>query len=266
MNEPRTRPTVREYMTTSVDVVGATETVQDVTQKITQMADHDGFPVCEDGRLVGLVRARDLLGEPEDTQINDIMGESPPVASPEMDTKTAARVMLREGTSDLPVVEDDELVGIITHADALRSVIERSTPTKLDKLTSMLENVHDVELSHTRRSVPIAVLIPTQNRVFADELQGRQYELDRGLAEPLIVINNAGTLVLADGHHRAVAAHQSGREELDAYVIELNESIELGMQETARRQGLHTLDDVAIDEHGEHPLIEQISRVRSDPE
>jgi len=48
----------------------------------------------------------------------------------------------------------------------------------------------------------IVDLVPTQSKIFADELEGRKYELEKGLAEPLIVIQKRNKILLVDGHHR----------------------------------------------------------------
>jgi len=164
------------------------------------------------------------------------------VAHPDMKVTDAARVILRSGIQRLPVVDDaDNLVGIISNTDVVRSQIERATPSKVGKLMRTLEQIHGVELREERREVQLTDLTPTQARVYADELEGRKYELERGLAEPLVVIDNGGTLHLADGHHRVMAAHEAGIEEMDAYVIVPDHPVDLGMAKTAKRRDSTTL-------------------------
>jgi ParB-like chromosome segregation protein Spo0J len=80
----------------------------------------------------------------------------------------------------------------------------------------------------------------------------------------LVVIDNRGEkLLLADGHHRVKAAAQSGIEEMDAYVIVVDERVELGMAETARNEGLSTIDDIAVVDYAHHPLIESVERLQN---
>ena len=260
----REKAHVSDYMTEGVDVVSADATVATVISRLDSLGEHDGFPVCQNGQLAGLITARQLLLSNEDDAIREIMETDTPVASPSMRIKNAARVMLREGTSDLPVVnEQDELVGIITHTDVLRSQIERTTPSKVGNLITMLGRVHNIEPTAERTTVPIAALIPTQGTIFADELQGRRYELENGLAEPLVVVQSEGELLLADGHHRAVAASDIGLNALDAYVIDVGEAT-VGMRETARKQRLQTVDDIRVDETESHAFTETIGRLRSE--
>jgi len=159
------------------------------------------------------------------------------VAHPDMKVTDAARVILRSGIQRLPVVDDaDNLVGIISNTDVVRSQIERATPSKVGKLMRTLEQIHGVKLREERREVRLTDLTHTQARVYADELEGRKYELKRGLAEPLVVIDNGGTLHLADGHHRVMAAHEAGIEEMDAYVIITDPRSNLGWPKPPRRR------------------------------
>jgi len=69
------------------------------------------------------------------------------------------------------------------------------------------------------------------------------------------VIRRPGRLILVDGHHRAIAARKLGIRSLDAYVIEVNENIELGMERTARAMNLRTLDDIQVLDYARHPLV-----------
>lgn len=65
-----------------------------------------------------------------------------------------------------------------------------------------------------------------------------------------------------DGHHRAVAAMKLGIDKLDAYIIEVNGDVELGIEKMARKKGLNSLRDVEIIEDVPHPLVEITFRNR----
>jgi len=144
----------------------------------------------------------------------------------------------------------------------IRSHIERATPGKVDKLLRTLENIHGIEARQERRDVSLAKLTPTQSRVYADELEGRRYELQRGLAEPLVVIDNDGEFLLADGHHRVKAAHSLGVDEMDAYVIVISERVDLGMAETAEKEDLNAIGDIEEVDYAHHPLVETTKRLQ----
>ena len=217
------KPTVRDYMTQEVATVAPEDTGRDVAERIAQSENHSGYPVCDGRHVEGFVSARDLLLVDEDEPIFKIMSTDLLVAHPDMKLDDAARVILRSGIRRLPVVDDaGNLVGIISNSDVIRSQIERATPDKVDKLVKTLENIHDIEATESRRDIDLSTLTPTQGKVYADELEGRRYELQRGLAEPLVVIDTPSEVLLADGHHRVKAASQLGIDEMDAYVIEIS--------------------------------------------
>ena len=256
-------PRVREYMTRDVVTVSPDDSAGEVSERIAESEEHSGFPVTDRRRVEGFVSARDLLLADDADPLFKVMTDDLIVAHPAMKVTDAARVILRSGIQKLPVVDDaGNLVGIISNADVIRSQIERATPEKVGKLRRTLESIHDVELREERREVPLHDLTPTQGRVYADELEGRRYELERGLAEPLVVIDNDGKLLLADGHHRVLAADRLDIDEMDAYVIVVDEEVELGMERTARNEGLETLEDVEVVDYARHPLVETTERLQ----
>jgi IMP dehydrogenase len=257
------KPRVKDYMTRDVATVSPDDTVGDVAERIAGSDDHSGFPVCDGRRVQGFISARDLLLADDRDLIFKVMTDDIIVAHPDMRITDAARVILRSGIQRLPVVDDaGNLVGIISNADVVRSQIERATPEKVGKLLRTLESIHGVEAVEERRMVELSKLVPTRTRVYTDELEGRSYELQNGLAEPLVVIDNAGELLLADGHHRVKAAARLGIEEMDAYVIHLDQRVELGMAETARKSDLESIDDIEEVDYGHHPLVETTKRLQ----
>ena len=257
------RVRVKEYMTRDVATVSPDETIQDVAERITALSDHNGFPVSTNGRVEGFVSARDLLLQDPNAPVDSVMSRDLIVAHPDMRLTDAARVILRSGIRKLPVVDDKgRLVGIISHTDLIRSQIERATPEKVGKLRRTLEQIHELELREERREVPLGQLTPTQGKVYADELEGRIYELEKGLAEPLVVIDLQDRLLLADGHHRALAADRVDIETMDAYVIVIEADVELGLERTAAAEGLTTIEDIEIVDYARHPLVESIERLQ----
>ena len=259
----RDKPQVKDYMTRDVETVSLDDTVGDVAGRIADSDAHSGFPVCDGRRVEGFISARDLLSADDDALVFAVMTEDIIVAHPDMKITDAARVILRSGIQRLPVVNDaGNLAGIISNADVIRSQIERATPEKVGKLKRTLESIHGADAVEERRTVDLSALTPTQTKVYTDELEGRSYELENGLAEPLVVIDNAGALLLADGHHRVKAADRLDIDEMDAYVIALEERVELGMAETAREADLESIGDIQEVDYAHHPLVETTERLQ----
>lgn len=251
------KATVRDYMTKNVFTVQYDTLNKDVIA-LMKKTKHDGYPVVdEEGKIVGIVTAYDLLLKEWETEIvSGIMSKDVIVAREDMHISDAARVMFRHGISRLPVVNKEKHVkGIMTNTDIVRSHIERSTPTKVNAFKETMEKLYDVKTTLTREEVPVEKIRPTQDRVYADELQGRTYELEKGLAEPTIVVKTGEKYILVDGHHRAVASVKLGLEKIDSYVVDFNKDIKLGMEKTAERQGLKSFNDITIIDDDQHPLI-----------
>lgn len=253
------KPRIRDYMTEDVNTICASSDIQDLRDKMKK-ENIDGLPVCSDDGLSGYVTALDVIGADENSKVEGIMKDNYPLARPNIKISSAGRIMFREGISEMPVIDDGELVGLITNSDIIRSQIERTTPRKVNALEDMMGKVHsDTGFSVKKEKIRIQRLTPTQKRVFSDELNGRMHELKNGLAEPIVVIDAGDNIALADGHHRTVAAHKLGIEELDAYVIEPDTHIELGMIKNSKEEGIESVEDIKVDEDEEHPLIQKMT-------
>lgn len=259
-------PKVKEYMTQEVDTVSPDNDVKDVINLINKTG-HQGFPVVEEGRVIGYISAPALLEKGTTVKISEVMSQDILVADMDMDMSDVARVLFRSGKSKLPVVDKNgNLQGIITNTDVIRSQIEKTSPQKVWTLKKTLEAIHNIHLNVIREPVNIGELVPTQSKVYADELDGRIYELKKGLAEPIVVIKKPGKVLLVDGHHRVIAAKKLGIKSMDAYVIPLGNEIKLGMEKTANSAGLHTISDIKILDYAKHPLIQVTKRLKKNDE
>jgi IMP dehydrogenase len=246
--------TVAEYMDRDVETVSPNDAVRSVARRVAASEPHSGLPVCDGRTLVGFVTAEDLLLAAPDARLFTLLDEEVTAVRPDTPVSDAGRVLLREGVRDLPVVRGGgALAGVVSNVDVLRSHIERATPEKARRLTRTLERVHGVEVDTDRRPVALDRLLPTQPTVCAGELEGRQYELRCGLAEPIVVVDD-GQLILADGHHRVRAARELDIDRLDAYLLVVDRSIDLGLRRTARREGLESIDDVEVVDEACRPL------------
>lgn len=257
-------PKVKDYMVRDVEFVYAEDTVKDTIEKVIRSR-HHGFPVVDSQkRLVGFVSAKELLKNINkmERKVGEIIRKGTYTASPEMAIDDAARILFRYSLRDLPVVDENGiLIGIISNLDVLRSHFDRATPAKLQTLKTMLENRYGVKVGVERTYVIIDELVPTQWEVFQDELEGRKYEIEKGLAEPLLVIRKPGADVLVDGHHRALAAKLLGIKIFKAIVLDFPLNIELGLEKTAKSKGVYKLEDIKIITDVHHPLVEITTRL-----
>jgi IMP dehydrogenase len=234
-------------------------TVTKVTEKIINSNFH-GFPIVENGYLLGFVTAKELLRftHRPDAKMREVMRPGTLCAVPSMSIDDATRVLFRYGLRNLPVVDEEKkIVGIISNIDIVRSQIEKSRPAKVMSVKTVLEQQNGIRLKISNQEIPISGLIPTQKEVYMDELIGRQYEIKRGLNEPLIVVKRRNGYLVVDGHHRMMAAKKMGLETFNSIVLEPNDlNVRLGLEKTAEKWGLRTLDDVNIIEGAKHPFME----------
>ncbi|WP_405284096.1 CBS domain-containing ParB/RepB/Spo0J family partition protein [Methanobrevibacter sp.] len=251
----RNKSFVKDYMTKNVISVSPDTKTNDVINLMRE-SHHNSYPVVKEGKLVGMITAFDLVAKKHCEFVEGIMTKKLVVANQDLSINDASRVMFRRGISRMPVInENGELVGIITNTDMVRSHIERSTPNKVEYFKKTLEQLYGIHTTLKHIPVETKKLRPTQDRVYADELEGRAYELEKGLAEPAIVVKTGDRWILVDGHHRAVASSQRGYETVDSYVIDLGQDIKLGMEKTADKAGIKTFDDIEIIDDDKHPLI-----------
>jgi CBS domain-containing protein len=88
--------------------------------------------VCEGPRLVGIFTERDVLrlaAEGPDfgsARLEDVMTRSPVTVEPDVHIVDAARMMGERGIRHLPVVEGENLHGMVGIRDVLRSLVERA--------------------------------------------------------------------------------------------------------------------------------------------
>jgi CBS domain-containing protein len=255
---------VRDYMVLEVEHLTMTTTVGEAIDKLTKSR-HHGLPVTDGGgRLVGFVSAKELLrnADHRGRPLADIMRPGTYMATPDMSLDDVARIIFRFGLRDLPIVDDDgRLCGVVSNLDIVRSHFERASPAKAETLKNLLSERYQLPFSFRRGLVPISRLKPTQWKVYEDELEGRRYELERGFAEPVLVVQKGDQWILVDGHHRALAAQEMGLTQLQAFILTCDKpdefaATEIGLERIARDHHLETLADIEVDRASHHPLIE----------
>jgi len=132
-----------DIMTKDLVYSRPSDMVSDVAQL---MKDEDIGPVLivddsNDGkRLVGIVTDRDLaikvVGEgrdPQNTRVEDVMTESLVTVRASEDVQSAMRAMAQHQLRRIPVVDDGQLVGIISQADVATRLNEPQSTAEVVK-------------------------------------------------------------------------------------------------------------------------------------
>jgi CBS domain-containing protein len=127
---------VADYMTTEVVSVEIPGNRDDVL-KILKRTGISGVPVLKDGRLVGIITRKDLLRKSDETQLGLLMTPSPATVSPQATIQEAARAMMEHNVRRLPVIEDEDLVGLISVADLISAIAQLRIKDEIkDRYTS----------------------------------------------------------------------------------------------------------------------------------
>lgn len=104
-----------------------------VYQAIETMAQKNigGLLICENGKLVGIFTERDyarkliLKGKSsKDTTIGELMTKNPFTVSLDSSIEECMQLMSNRRIRHLPVVENGELIGVISIGDVVRFIIE----------------------------------------------------------------------------------------------------------------------------------------------
>src|SRR4030095_2243282 len=114
------------------------EDTLDLANNVISLGRIRHIPVVEDGRLVGLLSERDLMGAAtteifglkqkrksallKTVMIKDVMQKRVITVKPDTPIKDAAQLMADKKVGCVPVVSAGALVGLVTHTDILRYV------------------------------------------------------------------------------------------------------------------------------------------------
>lgn len=119
---------VHEWMTRDPVTVSKDEDVRGCMDLMTEYSIRH-LPVVEGHKLIGFVTESDLrevssTSSAEGASIEDFMVRGPITVSPDTDIEDAAKLIYYHKIGGLPVVDDEEFVGIITVVDLLGVFIE----------------------------------------------------------------------------------------------------------------------------------------------
>lgn len=124
-----TELTAKDVMQPRVETLAVQMTLDEAVQAFSR-SHHRGFPVVDEGKLVGIVTQTDIAkmrdrALPGDTLLSQIMTPEPVTVSPQASLANVLYLLDRASLSRLPVVEQKKLIGIITRADIIRAEADK---------------------------------------------------------------------------------------------------------------------------------------------
>ncbi len=140
---------VSDLMSKNVAAVSPDTSLEEVARMMKEM-NIGSVPVCESGRVVGIVTDRDIIirelangKNPVSVKVKDVMSSGISTASPDMDIHDAAKLMSDKQIRRLPVVENERLVGMIAIGDmAVRSKLEDDAGEALSDISKPSHTIY----------------------------------------------------------------------------------------------------------------------------
>jgi CBS domain-containing protein len=86
-----------------------------------------GVPVVDNKKLIGLITHRDILlagGEALKLKVKDLMSKELVVVHKDTHIKDISKIMADTGYQRIPVVEEDNIIGLITQSCVIKAVAD----------------------------------------------------------------------------------------------------------------------------------------------
>jgi CBS domain-containing protein len=134
----------REIMTPAPAVAKVDETIEDAARKM-ETTDAGALPVCNaENRLEGMVTDRDIALkvvakglDPRATTVSDISQRSEVVTIGADDSVEEALATMKEhAVRRLPVIDGDELVGMVSQGDIAKNIPESKTGDLVEAISA----------------------------------------------------------------------------------------------------------------------------------
>ncbi|MBM7870523.1 CBS domain-containing protein [Clostridium pascui] len=134
---------VKDIMTKNVASLNPEDTVEHAAQLMKEY-NIGSLPVCNEEKVIGIITDRDIAirssAEGENVQkqtVRDIMTSNPVTIKSDIDIQDATRIMSERQIRRLPVVESNNLVGMLSLGDV--SVESASNETAGEALSNISE-------------------------------------------------------------------------------------------------------------------------------
>lgn len=199
---------VREIMSTNVHTLDPNIPMRDAVHMM-QRYGHEGFPVVDGERLVGVLTRRDTdraihhhLG---DMPVRSFLYTGPLFVHPGDSVDEVQRVMIEHDVGQVPVVDDGRFVGIVTRTDLIKLWAAPPRSSRAQEITALLE-----------RALPEALQrLLIQVRDAANDLDYSLYVVGGFVRDLLLGIPNLDLDLVVEGDAislaRRLAAEIGGR-------------------------------------------------------
>lgn len=133
--------TARDLMTAPAECLSSSDTLADAAR---QLAKHDvgSMPVVDGGRLVGVLTDRDIVVsglakglDANSATVGEVATNDVVTVNAGDDAAAVAKVLAEKQIRRVPVVDGDEVVGVIAQADVARKLDESTVGETVEKIS-----------------------------------------------------------------------------------------------------------------------------------
>src|SRR5690625_2331883 len=132
--------TAKEMMTSPVKTIPPETTIEEAGHQMYRYG-HSGYPVVENNQLIGIITRRDL-----DKGNHHGLGHAPVKAymstnvisiSPETTLEEIQKIIIEHNIGRLPVVENEELIGIVSRTNIIEMLHHQKTVDETDEKSNL---------------------------------------------------------------------------------------------------------------------------------
>lgn len=117
--------TISTIMSREVITCNANDTIYFLLQKF-KISRRGGFPVLDDGKLIGMISERDIVKRfasvPFNMLVSEVMTKRPFFIKPSLSIFDATKALVNTHYRRLPIIEESKLVGLITAVDLVKQI------------------------------------------------------------------------------------------------------------------------------------------------
>jgi CBS domain-containing protein len=139
--------TARDIMSPDCECIGENDSVADLAKKLAELG-VGAMPICgEDDRLKGVVSDRDIVvnviaegRDPSEVKAGELGDGKPVTIGADDSISDAIRTMAEKQVRRLPVIDGQELVGIVSQADIAKNASEDEVGELVEALSQGGDN------------------------------------------------------------------------------------------------------------------------------
>jgi len=204
----RPAATVAQIMSRPVQIVAPNTPVREAAERMKRTG-HEGYPVVSEGRVVGLLTRRGVDRAMQHGMgirpVERVMDTGEVFVTPDDPVEKLERLMMEHGWGQVPVVEEGQVVGIVTRTDLIKLWATPPSPPERLQVAAKLETALPAPLLSLIRQIAATAQAMGMSVYFVGGIV-RDLLLDFAIGDVDLVVEGD-----AIGLARQLAAEHGGR-------------------------------------------------------